>query len=302
MLFINTMPKWNKRPPPHRRFRPFEDGGLVEPTPTPAPEEPAPQEEAPAPKAPLKEPPVKSAPPKRELKEAPETEDPVEAPDVKEPEKGAINTLLDKLLGDAPLAVRRFLKTHGDKPISNLVIKRAPIKSALDKVLDVIALGAWSKAKKKVGYDRLFHLFMTFSMGGKTYLIEKNQQVKISSGGGPSGAETLPVSGKAGLTLNSLIGNAVKRYGPKRIWVYDPMSTNCQMFLSHILAAQGLLTAKSRKFIYQDVAQLAKELPEFTKRTAKGVTDVAAVVDKALQFFSGGRLALAEGGRVIKRL
>lgn len=219
-----------------------------------------------------------------------------EAPDVAEPEQSALSKLFDKLFGEAPTAVTRFLKSKGDKPITDLEVKRAPIQSAVNKALDIVALGQWSKAKKKVVYDQLFHLWLEFSLGGSRYLIEKNQVVKIGPAKGSG--ESASVASREGLTLNKLLGDAVKKYSPKRIYIYDPFSTNCQMFISHLLAAQGLYTASLKKFIYQPLDKLIKELPQYTGEVGKKVTDVAAYVDRLLQFFSRGLLALRRGGVV----
>lgn len=224
--------------------------------------------------------------------DAPEEEG--DGPDV---EQSLAAKVLDKLFGPLPTAVQRWLKAHGDKPVSDLVVKRAPVQRAVKGVLDLASMGALGKASRRLGYDSLFHLWLEFKAGGKAFAIEKNQVLKIREPGGGA-TDSFPVRAKEGLTMGGMVAAAVKRYGAKRITTYDPFSFNCQKFISQLLSASGLLTAKTRAFIMQDVTELAKDLPGYVKDGAKKVTDVGAVVDRIVQALSGGRVALRKGGRV----
>lgn len=272
------------------RLRPYEDGGIVADDAPPLAETKR-VDSLPTPSI------LKEAPPMRTLKE--KIEPPDEAPEVRAPEKSDINKAIDAVIGSMPPAVRRWLRTHGDKPMTNLEVKRAPIAGPIDKALDLISLGAWSRAKKRVAYDNLFHLFLEFTVDGSRYIIEKNQLIKISKGArNAKDTESMPVADKEGLTMSEMLSKAVKRYGEDRILVYDAFGQNCQMFLNQLLAASGLLTSSLKSFIYQPIEEVAKELPGYVKKAAKAITDVGATVDRALQWLTGGRLSLKRGGLV----
>lgn len=274
--------------------RAFAEGGTV----PPPPEEPAPAPEAPSESAP-------APAPKAEAKAEADGEQ--EEAEGDEPEQSAAARLLDRLFGPLPTAVQRWLKAHGDKPVTDLVVRRAPVQKAVRGILDLASLGALGKAQRKLGYDSLFHLWLEFKVqerGGasRTYAIEKNQVLKIKdgapSGASSKGADSFPLAAKDGLTMGGMMEKAVKRYGAKRLTVYDPFSFNCQRFIAQLLSASGLLTARARAFIMQDVGELAKDIPGYVKEGAKKVTDTAAVVDRILQGLTGGRVALKRGGRV----
>ncbi len=284
---------------PHKRRtrglvpRAFADGGAV-----PSPEDTGDVAADAAPPAP-----APSAPEAAKEPSAKQTkEEPQEEAEGDEPEQSAAARLLDRLFGPLPTAVQRWLKAHGDKPVTDLVIRRAPVQKAVRGILDLASLGALGKAQRKLGYDSLFHLWLEFKAGGRTYAIEKNQSLKIKdgapSGASSKGADAFPLAPKDGLTMGGMMEKAVKRYGAKRLTVYDPFSFNCQKFIAQLLSASGLLTARARAFIMQDVVTLAEDIPGYVKKGAKGVTDVAATIDRILQGLSGGRIALKKGGRV----
>lgn len=231
-----------------------------------------------------------------------ESEEKVEADDVDEPEESAINKILNKLFGYMPTSVARWLKANGDKPISDLVIKRAPVTAAVTRIIDLASLGGLSKAQKKLSYDRLWHLYLELNVEGKgRHMTEKNETIKlVPAKGDAKHTESYPIKGKEGLTMNDLLMNAIKRYGEKKVTVYNAFGKglNCQGYILMLLSASGLLTSGARKFIEQDAPSIAKELPNFIPKKAKQVTDTAATINKILEVLSGGRIHLEEGGLV----
>lgn len=272
---------------------PFEEGGTVPEAPPEA--EPGGAEPRPGPEE-----------PKAEAKPEPKVEEDAPAEEEaagEEPEQSRLAALLDKLFGPLPTAVQKWLKAHGDKPVSDFVIRRAPVQKAVRGILDLASLGALGKAQRKVGYDALYHLWLEFKAGGLTWAVEKNQTLKIRdgapSGTSSKGADSFPLKAPpAGTTMADMFEKAVKRYGAKRLTTYDPFSFNCQKFIAQLLSASGLLTSKARAFVMQDVSELAKDIPGYVKEGSRAVTDTAAVIDRILQALSGGRIALRKGGRV----
>jgi hypothetical protein len=71
--------------------------------------------------------------------------------------------------------------------------------------------------------------------------------------------------------------------GDEKFFTYDPLSNNCQNFIMGILRANGLLTSAIESFVFQNIKQIVDELPDYMKPLAKGLTDVARVVDTTLQ-------------------
>lgn len=268
----------------HRRglIKRFEEGGAV------APEEPAPKVEEPKSDTPAPQP----EPDKVEEKEV----------EVDEPEETAINKLLNKLFGYMPKSVASWLKRNGDRPIEKIVIKRSPVTSAITRIMDLASLGGLSRAQQKLSYDRLWHLYMEFALeGGGRYMTEKNETIKLTSAKADAKhTEEYPIKLKGPITPNELLGNALKRYGEKKLTVYNAFGKglNCQGYMLMLLSASGLLTSGARKFIEQDAQAIAKDLPNFIPKKAKQVTDVAATINKILEVLSGGRLHLEEGGLV----
>ena len=212
----------------------------------------------------------------------------------------AFQDFLDKITGEAPYSVKRFLEHKIGKEITDIEVVRVPIQKEVDKVLDIITMGKWIQAKNRIGYDQMFHLFMLINIGGQKYRIEKNQVVKMTSGTKPSGAESISIPLKGSITLPEMMDKAIKKFGSKKIWRYNAFSTNCQAFISHLLSAVGLLTGKAKAFIYQPVDKLVKELPGYTGEAAKKVTDTAAVFDRIIQWFTRGAIKLRRGGRVYR--
>ena len=61
-------------------------------------------------------------------------------------------------------------------------------------------------------------------------------------------------------------------------FIYDPFKFNCQNFISGILKHHGLLSDKNNKFIYQDIKDIVRNLPVFTKFFARTYTDFTAKI------------------------
>ena len=286
-----------------RNLRRYEEGGTVQPQApeeSPAASENATSEETPEPRPRKVEDAREDVADKRE--DVADKREDVAAEDVADPEETALNKILNKLFGYIPQSVARWLKAHGDKPITALTLKRTPVSGAITKVMDLASLGGLSAAQKRLGYDKLWHLYLQMDLkGGPSAATEKNETMKIN----PARADTkftesqaVPLRGD--LTPNDLFTAALKKYGDKKLTVYDPFrqGLNCQGYVSMLLSASGLLTTAARRFIQQDAPAIARSLPGFIPRKAKKVTDVAATINKLLEVISGGRLSLEDGGVV----
>lgn len=180
---------------------------------------------------------------------------------------------------------RKTLAALGSKPVVAITLSRAPIKTFLRKALDVVSLGAFSKAAAKYGFDKLFHLSMLVDvdMGGgsrKRVVVEKNAVINISSGfKAESDAEYLPVQLPEELTLDGMMA-ATKTLMGAQYYPYNAWTNNCQVFIDSILKASHLLTPAAHSWLFQDISKLAGDMPEVSKDIANAITYTGAVADK----------------------
>lgn len=178
--------------------------------------------------------------------------------------------------------VQNVLAKCGNDIVTNIRVCRELVPSSTESLLNALSLGKWNELKKKYGYDRFFHLYMLFDAGGKTLMLEKNQVINLSYYY-RSCEEGMPVSAGGTFTLNQMLDKTKASMGDEKFFTYDPLSNNCQNFIIGILRANGLLTSALESFVFQNIKQIVDELPDYMKPIAKGLTDVARVIDTTLQ-------------------
>jgi hypothetical protein len=211
--------------------------------------------------------------------------------------KGIGGDILDWLLGYESTRFKQFLKQHGEEKITSIDAVRKPIASAVRLGFDMITGGAFEAAHKKLGVDNFFHLFLV--VNGK-YRIEKNEVVNYVAYSKASDEEDMSVPIKGELTIDELIQRAAKG-NEKAFWLeYDPLGNNCQAWVSTVLQRNNLMTPAISAFVKQDMERLLKELPDYTKSTAKDITDTASYVNRILQLTTGGRVGFAVGNENLR--
>ncbi len=128
----------------------------------------------------------------------------------------------------------------------------------------------------KLGYDRLMHLYMIIRVkDGPTIKLEKNHVVEIKSST-DLGKAHMSVGG--GGTVQGRLIAAEKKYGDK-LWQYDAITQNCQVFTIWFLGDKATTEVKS--FVSQDAAKTLEGMG-LLEKAARVVTDVAAVADVAM--------------------
>lgn len=205
----------------------------------------------------------------------------------------AIHKVIDWWTGSPiPTKVSNFLKQHGDEPIESLKVVRVPIYKTLDLAVDVMSGGKFGEIKKRLGYDKFFHLFVVIN--GK-HALEKNELFNVKSYTPQKDEESVdvPLTNK-GITISDFLKNASE--GDEKAFYrdYDAFGANCQQMVIRLLSKNHLLTPTIQSFVKQDVETFVKELKPTAKR-AKNITNVASVVNRLLQLVSGGRLSFATG-------
>jgi len=187
-----------------------------------------------------------------------------------------------------PPNVRSVIGDYGVGVVANIIIRREPIQSFVDKALNVISFGKWNKAKDELNYDKLYHLSMVVSLTmpdglERAVMMEKNEVINITPNFSMSPKMDfvrVPVSQQ--LTLKEMLDNTQGFMGAD-YFTYDPFKNNCQRFIDSVLTANSLNTPNAHAFIVQPVEELLKKLPGYTGKVARAITDVAAVADVALK-------------------
>lgn len=193
---------------------------------------------------------------------------------------------------------KKNLQKYGDFPVVKLQIYRTPLSGMLNTLMDALSFGKMSELKKKYGFDKFFHLSLIATIktpqGEKNLIIEKNEAPTISSDYKTTDLTeglSLP-NPPQGLTIKNMMEKTIQKVGVDRFFLYDAFTTNCQRFILDILESNGLETPEAKEFLFQDLSQLAEELPQEFKGLARGLTDIGAWGAKML-----GRGEELEGGR-----
>jgi hypothetical protein len=215
----------------------------------------------------------------------------------KETAVGKLKNVYDKVVGKSkpkilldsirdvkskyPENVQRLLNTIGNKKVFNIKICRSVVPKYLETLLNLISLGKFNEAKIKNDFDKFYHLYMTFDVDNKKYMLEKNQLINLS--GAPKQCDEMINIPSNGIILNDMLENARKKLGDTNFFTYDAFNRNCQAFITAILKSNNLSSSKSEKFIYQNIEGLKRDLPSYVPKVTKVLTDIGGVVDTALQ-------------------
>lgn len=215
-----------------------------------------------------------------------------------------IADLVKYLLGinKLPKSFRKFLKEHGDEPITHLELTRTPIDSIATGLMQVLTLGNWNDIKKKANVDRLFHTALIIN---KKYTLEKTAIPNLKVGQPITNEETeslvIPVSPKVGpktITIAEFVERGMNQMGDK-YYSYDGFTNNCQDFLRAHLRASTLLSEGIDKFLKQDIKSLVEETPSLSKYIGRKITDLAGYGEGAYEELTkkrGGMIQYLHGG------
>ena len=177
-------------------------------------------------------------------------------------------------------SIRKFTKENGSAIVTKIVVCRQPVTPFIEKVATLISLGKWDANKKKLGYDKMLHLFMIITLNnGKTFKLEKNHLPEISSN------TTIPkdhmnVGKSPNISWADFLYRAERTAGGDRLYVYDAIRANCQNFVHDCLKGADVLTPELNKYIMQNATAVIEGLPWFEK-LARKLTDTRNVLDVA---------------------
>ena len=162
---------------------------------------------------------------------------------------------------------QQIINKFGDRTISSIVVKRSPVSVGfIVKTFDLI---------KDKTYSDLFHLYMivTFT-DGKKIVCEKNEVINLSKTIPKENKETekMPVMVSSGLTLNTMLNNAMKSMGEHSYFSYNAINNNCQNYLLALITYSNMTTPTLTTFIKQDVKGL---LGRTAQTSVNALTNVA---------------------------
>lgn len=189
-----------------------------------------------------------------------------------------------------PPKVREFLKENANDPILEMHVYRAPIVKALQVIANILTLGAWSKVKRKLNYDDVYHLGLLIRTRKASYIIlEKNHVIEINNYDPTKEHELMQVPIMFNITINDLLLGARQFYNSdKEFFGYDGETNNCQRFVYSLLAGSGLIDEDLYKFIVQNAKEILKVSP-LLKNLLNIGSNIASRADIILK---GGKLDL----------
>ena len=185
-------------------------------------------------------------------------------------------------------AQRALLEKYGHLTITNAVIVRTPVESAIVKAMDVISKNQFGKNLKKAPFDQLYHLQLDLTLAnGVKIRMEKIEVVNLEIGKTKAGnmerekIDNIP----QGVTLLAFVEAGKKRMG-SLYFPYNAVSNNCQDYIKANLMANGFGSAEDYAFVKQDTDDLFRKTGKLEK-ISKGLTDIGA---KASLIMKGGGL------------
>jgi hypothetical protein len=183
---------------------------------------------------------------------------------------------------------RRFISENKDAIITEITVYRTPVQDFVKKLANVLTIGKFANIMSK-HYDEIYHLYLRIKLSnGKDITLEKNQTIEINNFNPKNdtnvGTEKLPLKIPSNLTFGKFLENGLAISSPDMYFRYNPISNNCQQYLTVLLKGSGIdpLNPEANTFIFQDMKHLREGLSSFQKKVFKGITDLAAVANVAI--------------------
>lgn len=208
-----------------------------------------------------------------------------------------IKTFTDWVLPSRlPKAFRVFLKAHEDEVVQGITVYRSPLDGLSNGVINALTLGDWESIKKKSSVDKLFHVYAIIRTDGGQYIYEKEAIPRLGNASDKDlnrpNAEELNVPIHHEITLSQFVERAISAMGD-RFYTYDAWNNNCQDFLLGSVRANHLQNNAIVEFLKQDVEELVKNTPEYSKYFGGQATDLAGAGERLWS-----EVADKRGGRI----
>lgn len=193
---------------------------------------------------------------------------------------GIIKKITKYIWGDVPRKVAKILKVIGnEKPVTQIWVVRSPVQKYVETLLNFITLGKFDEVKTKYGFDKFFHLSITFNINNVFYRFEKNDLVNLELYKPREDEEKIFCSDGVNMSLNEVIDTTIKRIGSEHFWSYKAFSWNCQDFIKEILTTMVVYSPPIQQFVFQDIEQLSRDLGGTTGKISDELTDIAGGIN-----------------------
>jgi hypothetical protein len=185
--------------------------------------------------------------------------------------KGLVDAFHGNRMGFNP-AMRKILEQVGSIPIAKMYVGRSPLSKTASLLIKIFK----SKRRVNISPDKLFHLFFFLVLkNGKTLVLEKLEQLNLMYLDIKKllAVEYMPVQINQQYNINSLLSNAINKYGEYQIFDYNALQgRNCQNFIINVMNANSIMiTPLLKQFILQDVSQL---VPKFASKILYWITSL----------------------------
>lgn len=182
-----------------------------------------------------------------------------------------------------PPQVQKYIKSIGDELITDLKVGRYPLSKNISTILRLVTFGGFDRAKKELGYDNMFHVFLIIN---NKYVLERNHVTTMKEYSPHENEEQIVVNVAQNQNIQDFMDNTASRYGPQ-LQRYSASNNNCQDFVIQALASNGLLNESISAFVKQDIEKLFKKLPWYSKFLSDLATDFAHKIEKTKQDIFG---------------
>ena len=190
---------------------------------------------------------------------------------------------------DYPPSARATLERYGNWKVVEIRLRRDPVQSAIHTAFNLITLGRWNRGREEEKMDTLFHLGIEIGLenGGQEHrlLVEKNEVINVGSiKPMMSDTQTCRVpTPSPPVTLLEFLKRGEDRRPGGEFFRYDPFANNCQDFVAILLVGNNIYTSQARAFVKQNVDSLLSKLPSYTHSVARGITDLGAIANVAVE-------------------
>ena len=184
--------------------------------------------------------------------------------------KKTANALISGRKGISP-NVDKFLRDHGDEPITEMIISRNEISSLLIGSMKIIS----TQFRERAGSNKLYHLKLLIKTTHSNISLEKNEVITISPYKMNYDAENLYVSYPPGISINILLQNTRDKMGGSFL-TYSARDNNCQNFILALLQSNFLDNPRNVLFTKQSTSDL---FDVNLRKITNTITDVAQKID-----------------------
>ena len=182
-------------------------------------------------------------------------------------------------MDEMPQSMRELISEKGEMPIKQIVVFREPVNTAVKLAAIVVTGGSLT--------FHIRHVFEVFVLehagGGETFIrVEKNETVtsqEISKANFESLKESHQHISFEGpkveaLNMQLFFSNYIAKTDPKVLWVYDPATANCQVFVFLGLKANEIeVSQEQQDWIVQK--EVRHQIGKISHFLMKGITTIA---------------------------